>query len=445
MRIMDKLALGGGTPVVPKGLIKPWPIITPQDEAAVLDALRSGKLWEAGTPNALKLQEEWASYTGVKNCILTQSGTAALHMAVAAAGVGPGDEVLVPAFSFVASATCVLHQNAIPIFVDIDRTNGNIAVNEIEDRISKRTKAIIVVHIHGLPADMDKICEIARRWGIVVIEDACQAHGAEYRGKKAGSLGDIACFSLNGCKNLSAGGEGGLLVTNNDDYAEVALATGMYGMRKDGMPHGLRNLSRVSWMYRGQELPAALARSQLERLDEYNDIRRQNCKYLTENLGRLNGAEPIFEPTHKKHAYFAYSLRCDPFRAGYDYTPNVFREGIEKALHAEGVMIGQSETQPIPNQELFRQRVGYGRGCPWSCNHYHKNSDYQLEHFPNALKWCEEYTLIWGHFPPNDLSLMRRYVEAFEKVFNNIEEVMRLASTIPEVPAYSCELMGAAP
>ncbi|GAI80609.1 unnamed protein product, partial [marine sediment metagenome] len=211
------LAIAGGKRTVPEGLKVGWPVITQEDKKAVMGVLNRGILWGPYAPEVVGLQEDFARYVGTKYCIAVNSGTAALHMAVAAAGIGPGDEVITSAFSFLASAVAVLHHNAIPIFVDIDPKTFNIDPKKIEEKISSRTKAIMPVHIHGLPADIDEINEIAKKHHLVVIEDAAQSHGALYHGKKTGNFSDMAAFSLNSTKNMP-GGEGGLFVTNNEEY-----------------------------------------------------------------------------------------------------------------------------------------------------------------------------------------------------------------------------------
>ena len=205
----EKLAIDGGKPVVDVSAIKPWPVLDERDRRAVLRVFENGYLCGSDAPEAMALEKEWGEYIGRKHCLTTSSGTAALHMALAALKIGPGDEVIVPAYTFLASASCVLHAGAVPVFVDIDRNTYNIDPEKIEEKITERTKAVIPVHLHGLACEMDRIMEVARKRNLFIIEDACQAHGAEYRGKKAGSFGDLAAFSLNSSKN-HAGGEGGL-------------------------------------------------------------------------------------------------------------------------------------------------------------------------------------------------------------------------------------------
>ena len=233
----SELALFGGEPTVPFGTVKPWPEVTEEDKQAVMAVLDRGVFWGAHAPEITALQEDWAQWLGTKYCLATNSGTAALHMAVAAAGVEPGDEVITTPFSWTSTATCVLHHNAIPIFADIDPLSYNIDPVKIEEKITPFTKAIIPVHLYGLPADMDPIMEIAERHNLVVIEDCCQAHGALYKGRKVGTIGHVAAFSLNGSKNLS-GGEGGLFVTNDERRWQEAARLQQFGEAR--RPHRRR-------------------------------------------------------------------------------------------------------------------------------------------------------------------------------------------------------------
>jgi hypothetical protein len=224
--MQTQLALHGGVRAIPENTILPSPPTTPYEEALVLKSLRSGQ--HAWGENCALLQTEWAQWNGNRHCIALTSGTAALHMALVACRVQAGDEVITPAYSWTSSATCILHHNAIPVFVDIDPIYANIDPQKMEAAITPRTRAIIVVHLHGVPAPMDEILEVARRHGLYVIEDACQAHGARYRGRKVGTIGDAAAFSLNQNKMLSAG-EGGLFVCDDEVMTERGRSLVLFG------------------------------------------------------------------------------------------------------------------------------------------------------------------------------------------------------------------------
>jgi len=433
----EALAIRGGTAVVPRGLHRRWPIITKEDKAAVLAALDSGILNGPYAPQVKALEEEWARYCGARYALTTNSGTAALHTAVAAGRIGTGDQVITTAFTFLATALAVLQHNAIPVFVDIDPNTYNIDPAKIEARITSRTKAIIPVHIHGLPADMDRIMTIARKYGLVVIEDAAQAHGATYKGKKVGSLGDMACFSFQASKNLPAG-EGGIFVTNREDLKDRANMFRMFGEdiresdRRAFDPSrpldGVReyNSLMLGWMYRTTELTAALCRSQLRRLDESLANTRENAAYLTEHLGKIPGITPPFVPPDCASSFYQYRIRLNPHAAGSDLPPKEFRLKVLAALKAEGMEVSLWQTVPVPGQTLFQERTGYGLSCPWKCP-LGEEVKYDLAEYPETLRLLQDSLVIGSHsYPlfPQTLELMRRYVEAFQRVFANLDQVL---------------------
>ena len=288
----SKLAIGGGKPILKRSNYKNWPVITEDDRKLVNQVLDSGVVAGGTAPQVVALEKEWAKFTGVKYCLTTCSGTAALHMALAAVDVGPGDEVIVPAYTFLATASCALHQMAIPVFVDVEPKTFTIDPAKIEAAITERTKAIIPVHIQGCPADMDPILDIAKKHNLYVIEDACQAHGARYKGRMCGTMGHAGAFSLNNLKNL-CGGEGGLYITNDADLLKKGDLVRYFGDEADERTLRQKyNASILGYMYRNQELPAALARGQLKHLDELNGTRIRNADYLTSELSKIPGVIP---------------------------------------------------------------------------------------------------------------------------------------------------------
>lgn len=420
---MVKLAIEGGKPELQRSDYKNWPVLTEDDHKYVNEVLESG-IFSGGTaPQVKALEEEWAQYVGVKHCLTTCSGTAALHMALAAAGVGPGDEVVTSAFTFLASGSCALHQNAIPVFVDIDPRTYNMDPQKLEPAITERTKVIIPVHIQGLPADMDPIMEIAKKHNLFVLEDAAQAHGATYKGRKVGTMGDAAEFSLNALKNL-CGGEGGLLVTNNEDILNKATLIRCFGDEVDEVSRRRKyNASILGYMYRNQELPAALARGQLKHLDENNAARIANADYLTQALGKIPGVIPPYCPPDCTHVYFMYNIRFDPEAAGVSCEPCRFRMGVEKALFKEGMQVGQWQTIPVPAQDLFQSKLGYGgTGYPWTVNEAKGiKYSYDVDQYPVAKELCDTYSVVHGIHPPNDHDLMDKIIGAFKKVFENLD------------------------
>ncbi|HOW71187.1 MAG TPA: DegT/DnrJ/EryC1/StrS family aminotransferase [Phycisphaerae bacterium] len=421
----EKLAIAGGTPVLTRGDFKNWPVITDDDRRYINEVLDSGIVAGATAPQVVALQTEWAKFVGARYCLTTASGTAALHMALAAVGVGPGDEVIVPAYTFLASASCIMHQMAIPVFVDIEPNTCTIDPAKIEAVITERTKAIIPVHIQGCPAAMDPILETAGKHDLRVIEDACQAHGALYRGRRCGTMGIAGAFSLNNLKNL-CGGEGGLFVTDDEDILKKGDLVRYFGDECDEATLRQKyNSSILGYMYRNQELPAALARGQLRHLEEHNDTRIRNAEYLNRELGNIPGVVPPRCPPDCRHVYWLYALRFDPHAAGIEAPPRRFRMAIEKSLFKEGVLVGQWQTMPVPGQDIFQSMIGIGNRYPWAINEA-KGITYRYDPnaYPVAQMFCDSYTIVHSIHPPNGRELNRKVVLAFQKVFDHLGEVM---------------------
>jgi len=343
-----------------------WPILTDADRAAVARVLDRGVLSGAGAPEAKALEAKFAAVVGRRFCLATNSGTSALHIALAAAGVGPGDEVIVPALSFIATAQAVLHQGAIPVFADVEPDTYNIDATDAARRVTSRTRAIVPVHLHGLPADMDAIDALAGRHGLTVVEDAAQAHGATYKGRAAGTLGAMAAFSLNSTKNLPAG-EGGLFVTDSEELYGRAARTRFDGLEppsKWDATHPLddeadSHATLRGWMYLPGEMTAALARAQLLRLAETTERSWRNAARLTERLAALPGVEPPATRPDRTHVFHKYRVRLDPERAGLALSPVALRDRALEALRAEGVEAVLWQTAPLPAHPLFGSRERY--------------------------------------------------------------------------------------
>ena len=424
----------GGQPALPAELDESrWPVVEDADVDAVVTALRSGRLSWMSDTEVPDLEREWADYVGTSSCIALNSGTAALHAAIAAAGVEPGDEVLVPALSFLASASSVLHQQAIPVFVDIDPATFTIDPDELEAWVTPRTRAVVAVHLHGLPADMDRILAIARRHGLVVIEDAAQAHGSELRGRRVGALGDLGAFSIMAGKNLPTAGEGGLLTTDDPDLRNRADMIKMFGERVE--PDGDRsyNAFTLGWNYRLSSVLAAFARAQLRRLDHHTAVVRANAAYLSGVLRELPGVNPPVEPDGRRHVYHHYRVSLDPGEAGIDMSVGMFRKAVQQALMAEGVPMIEYQNRPLPGQVMFQRREGYGRGCPWTCGHADRDVVYRADAYPRTLDVIRSSLLVGRRLCMASF-LSRQNVEAiaaaFAKVFGQLDEVRRYATTL---------------
>jgi len=279
------------------------PIIGPEEEEAVLAALRSGQL--AQGPLVAQFEAAFARYLGVRHAVAVSSGTAALYVALRAHDIGPGDEVLVPAFTFAATANAVLLAGARPILVDIKKVDFTIDPKRIEAAITPRTKAVLPVHLYGHPCDMTAIGEIARRHSLAVIEDAAQAAGASWQGRKAGSFG-TGCFSFYATKNMTTG-EGGMVATDDDEVARRARL-----LRDHGEGERYRT-DLLGGNFRLTELAAALGLAQLPKLDAWNERRRANAAWLSEHL---EGVEPPTERAGAYHVYHQYTVRVPNGRRG---------------------------------------------------------------------------------------------------------------------------------
>jgi dTDP-4-amino-4,6-dideoxygalactose transaminase len=343
-----------------------WPILTDADRQAIARVLDRGVLSGAGAPEVKAFEAEFAAAVGTRFCLATNSGTSALHIALAAAGVGSWDEVIVPALSFIATAQAVLHQGATPVFADVDPGTYNIDPADADRRVTSRTRAIVPVHLHGLPSDMDAIEALARRHRLTVIEDAAQAHGALYKGRAVGTLGAMAAFSLNSTKNLPAG-EGGLFVTDSEElYARAARVRfdGLEPPSKWDATHPLDDEADAyatlrGWMYLPGELTSALARSQLQRLAETTARSQRNAARLGERLARLPGVEPPRVPPDRTHVFHKYRVRLDPERAGVRLGPAALRDRVLEALRNDGVEAVRWQTAPLPAHPLFASRARY--------------------------------------------------------------------------------------
>ena len=422
----EQLAIHGGQPTIPEGTIKPWPHITDADRQAVMEVLSSDSINEQRKIQSEALSQEWAAYVDRKYCIPTNSGTAALHMCIAALGIEPGDEVIVPAFTFWATAAAVLHHNAVPIFVDIDPKTFCIDPAQIEAKLSERTKAVIAVHIHGMPADMDGVLAIAKQHGLKVIEDAAQAHGSRYKGVPCGAIGDVAGFSTQMSKTLTTGSEGGLFVTDDENYHKQAALLQYFGeLVVPGRERQEQeyNAFGLGWMYRGDVFGQAFIRSQLKRLDTNNALRIRNCNFLTEHLSKIRGIETPYIPPQCESVFYNYVVGVKPDELGLPVSPKVFREKVQEALVAEGLHVGQWQRRPVPTQEIFQAQIGYGKGCPWTCGHA-QPVQYRTEDYPNATAFIDSHFYLFDVNPPNDLDLMKLYVEAFEKVMDNPDQLV---------------------
>lgn len=418
---MNELAIYGGTKALQDGEVKNWPPVDENDERMVLDALYAEN--QARGKHNLAFEEEFARWNGNKFAVFTNSGTAALHMSVVGCGIGAGDHVLVTAYSWSSSATCILHHDAIPIFVDIDFETFLIDPKKIEAAITPRTKAIIVVQLHGLCADMDAIMDIAERHHLYVIEDACQAHGALYKGRKAGTIGHCAAFSLNQNKCLCSG-EGGVFVTDDEEIYRKACKLWSFGETARPEENRDYHAYALGWMYRNNELTAAFARAQLAKYDTHFEILRNNGTYLQKNLNGIRGLLQPYEPAECVHNWYNYNLRIDFAALGVTGDRVRFRDAVCKAIAAEGVNACVWQRFILPEMTVFRAKNAYGGGYPWSIPGADEGVEYEPEKFPNALKYSKcHISIVKTLRAPNGLDIAKKTAEAVRKVFANIDRI----------------------
>lgn len=310
-------------------------------DAAVLGVLASGQ-YVLGEEVA-RLEQEFAAYCNVKHAIAVNTGTSALHLSLLAAGVGPGDEVITVPFTFVATVSAICYAGARPVFVDVEPVTLTMDPAQLEAKITPRTKAIIPVHLYGQMADMDAIKAIADHHGIPVIEDACQAHGAQYKGARAGSIGTSGCFSFYPGKNLGACGEGGIVVTNNDDQAKT-----MRMLRDWGQEQRYHHLLK-GFNYRMDAIQGAILRVKLQHLEAWTEARRAHARRYSLLLGGAANLKTPVDKADRRHVYHVYAIRSRD------------RDRLQRALSAEGIQSGLHYPIPVHLQKAHAD-LGYQAG-----------------------------------------------------------------------------------
>jgi perosamine synthetase len=384
-----------------------WPKIKANDEQSWMNVLREGKWCRLDGNHAAEFEKAWANTLGVQHCLATSCGTTALVTTLNALDIAPGDEVIVPPYTFVATVNPVLLQHALPIFVDSDIETFQIDASKIEAAIKPSTRAILPVHLGGSPADMDTILAVAAKHRIPVIEDACQAHLSEWKGKKVGGLGQAGCFSFQASKNLNSG-EGGAIVTNDPALMDRAISFHNNGRGTGAVSGYVRNGSN----HRMTEFQAALLGTQLSRLVEQSDVRWNNAKYLTKQLEQIPGIHPArMYAGVTRNAYHLYM-----FRFASEQFSGLARAQFLKALQAEGIPCSGGYT-PL-NKEAFLENTLQSRAyqkiySPAELNHYRERN-----HCPVNDQLCEQavwfgQTMLLG--PASDMDDIASAIRKIQK------------------------------
>ncbi|MEC3878302.1 DegT/DnrJ/EryC1/StrS family aminotransferase [Parapedobacter sp. 10938] len=329
--VQDKPAILGGKAVRNKPWAK-WPLWKPEtDEKRLLEVMRSG-VWSRNKVVA-EFEQAWANATGAKRCLTVVNGTNALITAMVQLGIGAGDEVILSPYTFIACSAAILATGAIPIFVDVDRETFQIDPAKIEERITDRTRAIMAIHILGLPCDMPAILDIARKHDLLVLEDACQAWLAEINGQKVGTFGNAGCFSFQNSKSMAIG-EGGAIVSNDDRFMDRCFSYHNFGTPYGTVSNpGTHGPVMMGTKLRLTEYQAAIGLSQLTRLEEETRVRTENANYLHDLIKEIPGIMPYRLYDHVTRAVFFLF----PFRYQQNQSHGLTREGFIEALRAEGI------------------------------------------------------------------------------------------------------------
>ena len=402
---MAKLAVKGSEKAITldqKGALE-WPLFGDEEKKRIIEVLEMGSQ-EAGKgwyTEAYRFEEEFRKYLGAEHALAHNNGTAAIHAALFAIGIKPGDEVIVPSYTYWASCMPVLCWGGVPVFVEVDPKSATIDQDDVEKKITPKTKAIIAIHLWGMPCEMDRIMEIAKKHNLKVIEDAAQAHGAEYRGKKVGTIGEIGCFSFQSSKNLPAI-EGGMLVTDSREYYERAIVLGHYLRVKElpeESPYRKYSHTCMGYKYRMHPLAAAIGRIQLKYLDERNKKRDQNIVYVNNHLKGLKGIEVFETLPYMKRIYYQYEIIYHEEELG------VSKEKFVEALEAEGARV-KGERYPLQHQQpVYKEKgIKVPRSLP-------------------ASEKLRDRIIALPAFPHAEKKLLDQYIEAFRKVIDNINEL----------------------
>mgnify|MGYP001594775637 CR=1 FL=1 len=432
-----KLAINGGNPVRTKAWLDNF-TIGEEEKNAVMRVLDSGylSLFEGshsadkpfsfkGGPEVLSLEDEWCTFYGSKHSISLNSATSGLYAAIGALGIGYGDEIIVSPFTMTACAMAPLIYGAIPVFADVDAETGCLDPSSIEKKISPQTKGILVVHQFGFPAEMDRIMGLARKYNLKVIEDCAQSHGAKYKGRFTGTIGDIGVFSLNVNKTIQTG-EGGVCVTNDPDLAYRLQLIRNHGEAVVGPAEYQDIVNIAGFNYRMPETSAAIAREQLKKLPILNGQRLELVEQLKEGLKPFDFLHPMQGPSSSQASTCSNQNRCHstyyvfPIRY-FSSKAGVERNKFIKALNAEGMKFYQGYTRPLYLQPVYQKQLLFKYGYPFSAPVNRKcTKDYKKGICPTAEKLHFEEIVINEHIRfPHSQSDMIDILQSISKIYSN--------------------------
>jgi len=416
----EKLAIDGGTPTM-EGPLPPWPCLDDKTIQAVAETLKSGQVNYWTGPKGMAFEEQFAAWQGSKFAISTTNGTSALHTALAGLGIGPGDEVIVPSYTFIASSFSIVQAGAVPRFADVNKDDHCISVESAAQLINERTKAIMPVHLYGNVADMDPILGLAKQHGLYVIEDNAEAYGGVYKGKKTGTLGDAAACSFCQNKTFTTGGEGGMVTTDNEDVAWRCRSFRDHGydvrerLRLLEMEQKLPYIHNVvGWNYRMTEMQSAIGLCELERLDNWNMPRRKrNAEIVMDALKDVPQVLhlPVDTP-ERQNGWYVFPITLDIDNMTCDVTQFL------EALGAEGAPCWKVFWPQCHTERAFQEHHGFGdSGFPFKSAEYASPAsvDYSNIEVPNAV-WHQARTFITFIFPTYEEDHMQGIAEGINKV-----------------------------
>lgn len=415
----EKLALFGGERAVSEGAKCQRPVVPPAAYKTVNDLMIKGEI--SASPIVAEFEKKFANYIGTKYALCYNNGTTSIQGGLFAVGVGAGDEVIVPSFTFWATVGPVVAVNATPVFAEIDEETHTLTAESIEKCITPRTKAILIVHVWGNPCDMDSIMEVAKKHNLKVVEDCAHAHGAMYKGKKVGSFGDVGCFSLQGSKVLAAG-EGGILVTNNRECFERACALGHYE-RLSGLPDDSEykkySLTGFGYKHRIHPFAVAIADAGLDILDELNAIRTENAEYFEGLISDLDFIKPLKSYDGAKRVYAYHYVQYIP-----EKLKGLSLFTLLKALSAEGVICGNCGYGKLHKAPLYTGEGPFGNGCPFNCPH-HTEKAILPEKLEITEKLADFAMMAAPRFEYEDKTAVEQYAKAYHKIYENIDELLK--------------------